>query len=56
MNRPSATTWIAFNRSKCIALGTPREVAAKAKTWVDRHAQPSLLIFDATTRDRKSVV
>jgi len=49
MDRPSATTWIAFNRSKCIALGTPREVAAKAKSWVDRHAQPSLLIFDATT-------
>ena len=49
MDRSSATTWIAFNRSKCIAVGTPEEVAAKAKTWVDRHAQPSLLIFDATT-------
>ena len=49
MDSSSAPTWIAFDRSKCIALGTPHEVAAKAKAWVDRHAQPSLLIFDATT-------
>lgn len=49
MDFQSLPTWIAFNRTKCIALGTPHEVAAKAKTWVDRHSQPSLLIFDATT-------
>ncbi len=49
MDHPSALTWIAFNRTKCIAMGTPLEVAAKAKAWVARHAQPSLLIFDATT-------
>ncbi len=49
MDLQSVPTWIAFDQTKCIALGTPRKVAAKAKTWVDRHAQPSLLIFDATT-------
>ncbi|MEO8103168.1 MAG: DUF2239 family protein [Betaproteobacteria bacterium] len=39
--------WIAFAGTKRIAFGTPREVAAKTKNFVDTNRPDAVLIFDA---------
>jgi uncharacterized protein len=44
---PASTLWIAFARHKRIALGQPREVAARVKSFVDSHPKAPVLIFDA---------
>ncbi len=43
------TSWIAFARAKCIASGTPREVATAVKNYLDAHPTGSVLLFDAGT-------
>lgn len=47
MNPTDHPSWIAFARNKCIARGTPREVAAAAK----RLAGDDALVFDAQTSE-----
>ncbi|MDX9975910.1 MAG: DUF2239 family protein [FCB group bacterium] len=42
-------SWIAFARSKRVASGSPREVAAAVKNFVDANAAEGVLVFDATT-------
>lgn len=42
-------SWIAFARSKRLASGTPRDVAAAVKKHVDAHDADALLVFDAIT-------
>lgn len=49
MATDAQTTWIAFAQRKCIAQGTPREVASAVKSFVDANASESPLIFDAST-------
>jgi uncharacterized protein len=44
---PTSTLWIAFAKHKRIALGQPREVAARVKSFVDSHPKAPVLIFDA---------
>ena len=43
------TAWVAFDRSKRVAQGEPREVAAKIKAWTLQHTHANVLIFDAAT-------
>ena len=49
MNTSPQATWIAFAKSKRIASGCPRDVAAKVKDFVDSGTQPPVLVFDGTT-------
>lgn len=49
MNAADHTSWIAFSQGKCIASGTPREVAADVKRFVDSPATDGVLVFDANT-------
>lgn len=49
MNNTEQTSWIAFSKSKCIASGTPREVAADVKRFVDSQSTGIVLVFDAKT-------
>ncbi|MGX2032566.1 MULTISPECIES: DUF2239 family protein [Methylocaldum] len=49
MNTNPQPTWIAFAGAKRIALGPPRDVAAKVKSFVDTDSQDIVLIFDAVT-------
>lgn len=48
MNTTEHTSWIAFSQDKCIASGSPREVAAEVKRFVDSHSE-HVLVFDAKT-------
>ncbi len=49
MNITEHTSWIAFSQGKCIAAGTPREVATDVKRFVDAQASDNVLVFDAKT-------
>jgi len=49
MNITEHTSWIAFYQDKCIASGTPIEVATKVKCFVDSQATDNILVFDAKT-------
>ena len=40
-------SWIAFAQSTRLASGSPHEVAAAVKTFVDAHLETSVLVFDA---------
>lgn len=42
-------SWVAFAETRCIASGTPREVASKVKSFVDAGSSDNVLIFDAKT-------
>lgn len=46
---PDERVWIAFNRGKRIAHGTPRAVATALRAYNDRHPQAQPLLFDART-------
>jgi hypothetical protein len=46
--RPS---WIAFSQSKRLSFGSPHEVAAAVKTFVDNHPDGSVLVFDAISSE-----
>jgi hypothetical protein len=45
----TSPTWIAFGRTKRIALGTPREVATVVKAFSDANPNVPVVIFDAKT-------
>lgn len=49
MSSPNPVSWIAFARSKRIALGAPRDVATAVKKHVDAHDADGLLVFDAAS-------
>lgn len=49
MGTPDQTSWIAFAKSECIALGAPREVTTTVKTFVEANASDNVLVFDART-------
>jgi hypothetical protein len=49
MNTTEHISWIAFSQGKCIASGTPREVATDVKHFVDSQATDNVLVFDAKT-------
>lgn len=40
-------SWIAFAGDRCIEYGTPHDVAAAVKTWVDAEPEALVLVFDA---------
>lgn len=41
--------WIAFAHTRCLATGTPAEVAAAVKTFTDAQPEVCVLAFDAVT-------
>lgn len=41
--------WIAFAQTRCLATGTPAEVATAVKTFTDENPESSVLAFDAVT-------
>ena len=43
------TRWIAFAQTRCLATGTPVEVATAAKTFTDEQPDVNVLAFDAIT-------
>lgn len=43
------TQWIAFDGSKRIAQGVPRDVACLAKAYFESHPHASILFFDAAS-------
>lgn len=47
MDTQPAMTWIAFAKSKRLAVGTPREVATAVKAFADDNPQATVLVFDA---------
>ena len=47
MTLPPTATWIAFAGHERVATGEPRDVAARAKRFVDGHPEVPVLIFDA---------
>ena len=49
MSSSTPGSWIAFARSKRIASGAPRDVAAAVKKHVDAHDAEAPLVFDAIT-------
>lgn len=49
MNITKHTSWIAFSHDKCIASGSPQEVATQIKDFVDSHPNDNVLVFDAKT-------
>lgn len=49
MNTHEQPSWVAFAKTRCIALGTPHEVASKVKGFVDAGSGDNVLIFDAKT-------
>lgn len=49
MDTRAHTSWIAFAHAKCIASGTPREVATAVQACVDTHNSDDIQIFDAVT-------
>lgn len=50
MSTPSPTpAWIAFAKRRRIALGEPRDVAARVKQYVEDHPDASIAIFDAAS-------
>ncbi len=44
-------SWIAFSHARCIASGSPQEVATAVKALVDADSEASTLVFDATTSE-----
>lgn len=55
MNAPEQTSWIAFSKNKCIASGTPREVATEVKRFIDSRAKDTVTILDARTSETVEV-
>lgn len=49
MNRPSDTTFVAFDGDHRIAAGDLREVARAAKRALDQHKEAAVLIFDGVS-------
>jgi uncharacterized protein len=49
MSSHASTAWIAFAGRKCIARGSPREVAPLVKAFADANPDAPVLIFDALT-------
>jgi hypothetical protein len=47
MEMQHAVTWIAFAKSRRLAVGTPREVATAVKAFANDNPQQILLVFDA---------
>lgn len=47
MDTQPAATWIAFAKSKRLAVGAPREVATAVKAFADEDPQATVLVFDA---------
>lgn len=49
MSHHAPTRWIAFAQTRCLAIGTPAEVATAVKTFTDEEPESSVLAFDAVT-------
>lgn len=49
MNADTQPAWIAFAGHRRIAAGSPRAVAAHLKSYVERHDDAQVLVFDAVT-------
>lgn len=49
METAPPTLWVAFARTRCVALGTPHDVASQVKALVDRDQSADVLVLDGVT-------